>query len=820
MSLAQYGRRLFLTIAMPFALSALAPGHAFAAWATDPMVNNPVCVGGWNKGFLISTGDGAGGAIVAWEDSRTGVTLIYVQHVLANGAIAPGWPATGVPLTPSNTTVPTIRPVICSDGAGGAVIAYLYVFSGSDYDVYAERISGAGVILWSPFGVVVDGSSVNQNTVDIAPDGAGGAFVVWSEGSTFNTLDILGDHLLANGTNAPGWAFFGNVLCNASGAQYYPRALADGSGGMIAAWEDLRGPEPYALYATRVQPGGALAGGWTVNGKLVDWSSWPINDYGVAATSGGGVVAACTFNENADMNVRASALSSTGNSPTGSSAVAVLAGSNQSNLTLGPDGTGGAYVFWVDDRNGGADVYGSRVTAAGEVASSWPAGGIPVSTVVGTQAELSSPIPDGSGGAFVAWRDYHLGNSSDLVAGHVLGNATLAEGWTLAGAPVGAAASSQFGGSLVSDGAGGAIVSFLDGRSLNFSDAYAQRIERYGRLGNPEPAIASVRDVANDQGGRVRVSWNASYLDAYPTLGVSAYWLWRQVPAAIAQAALRAGARLESDAEESAPAAGRLFRITRLSAQSYYWEYVASQIANGFPAYSVVASTLSDSLPGSSPRTVFMVEARGGGNIHWDSAPDSGYSVDNLAPATPAPFGAFYLAGSTYLHWGPNHEADLAGYRLYRGSSPGFAPSSGNRIATPPDTGFVDSMGGFYFYKLSAVDSHGNESPPALAFPFATTDAPGASGGALSFAGATPNPMRGPGTLSWSLARAGHVRLAIYDLAGRRVRELVDADLPAGEHSARWDLRAESGAPVGSGLYFAVLEAGDRSLRARVGVLR
>ena len=111
---------------------------------------------------------------------------------------------------------------------------------------------------------------------------------------------------------------------------------------------------------------------------------------------------------------------------------------------------------------------------------------------------------------------------------------------------------------------------------------------------------------------------------------------------------------------------------------------------------------------------------------YWSSAPDSGYSVDNLPPVAPAPFTGNFSAGATHLHWGENREPDLAGYRLYRGSSAGFVPGPGNLIAAKPDTGYSDAGPAGNYYRLSAVDIHGNESGFALLTPANTSDVGGA----------------------------------------------------------------------------------------------
>ncbi|HET7226654.1 MAG TPA: FlgD immunoglobulin-like domain containing protein, partial [Candidatus Eisenbacteria bacterium] len=345
-----------------------------------------------------------------------------------------------------------------------------------------------------------------------------------------------------------------------------------------------------------------------------------------------------------------------------------------------------------------------------------------------------------------------------------------------------------------------------------------QNIDKWGALGNAAPAIVAVKDVPNDQGGAVRVSWNASYLDAYPGYAIGSYWLWRQVPASAAQAALRSGGARLLRAGET-PVAGR-GRVLRAGAQGVYWEFVASQLANGFPSYSLVAATLSDSTPVANPPTVFMVEARGSGHVAWDSAPDSGYSVDNLAPPAPAPFAASYAAGVTSLHWSPPSAPDLASYRLYRGASSDFLPVAGNLIGAPTETTFADSPGGFYYYKVSAVDVHGNEGPTSLAFPTAATSAPATAPPSLALLGAAPNPLRAQSAIRWTQPRAAAVRVTLRDLAGRRVRSLLDGSSPAGAHAVRWDARDDAGRAVPDGIYFLELEAEGRLLRTRVAVVR
>jgi len=359
-----------------------------------------------------------------------------------------------------------------------------------------------------------------------------------------------------------------------------------------------------------------------------------------------------------------------------------------------------------------------------------------------------------------------------------------------------------------------------------------QSIDRFGQLGDASPAFISVRDVPGDQGGKVALKWNASYLDAEPTDGIANYWIWRQAPSTSAEAAVRRGARwLDADLDRAAAqmtgdelgalAARGLYMRTSLDATQYAWEFVGSQPAAEFAQYSYVVPTIGDSTSGHNPYTPFLVQARSiVANAFWNAAPDSGYSVDNIAPATPAPFTGVYAGGSTLLDWGANHEADLAAYRLYRGSSAGFVPGPGNLVVETSSTQYTDAPGGPYVYKLAAVDLHGNVSPYALVVPSGTTDVGPTLPAVLALAPAFPNPARGSSTLDFALPREARVELALYDTGGRRVRTLVDATLPAGHHAARWDGRDDAGTLEPSGVYFVSMRSEGRELRRRLAFVR
>ena len=92
--------------------------------------------------------------------------------------------------------------------------------------------------------------------------------------------------------------------------------------------------------------------------------------------------------------------------------------------------------------------------------------------------------------------------------------------------------------------------------------------------------------------------------------------------------------------------------------------------------------------------------------------------------------------------------------------------------------------------------------------------------GALALARSRPNPAMGSTTIAFTLPRAGHARLTVYDLAGARVRTLLNGPRPAGETSVTWDGRDERGSLVRSGAYFYRLEFAGQALTRRLVMMR
>jgi hypothetical protein len=97
----------------------------------------------------------------------------------------------------------------------------------------------------------------------------------------------------------------------------------------------------------------------------------------------------------------------------------------------------------------------------------------------------------------------------------------------------------------------------------------------------------------------------------------------------------------------------------------------------------------------------------------------------------------------------------------------------------------------------------------------ATTEVPAPTPPRVALA-AHPSVFARSTRFAFTLPAAGHARLALHDLSGRRIRTLVDAPLAEGSHALEWDGRDDAGARVPAGVYWARLERGpgdDASVR-------
>jgi FG-GAP-like repeat len=84
-----------------------------------------------------------------------------------------------------------------------------------------------------------------------------------------------------------------------------------------------------------------------------------------------------------------------------------------------------------------------------------------------------------------------------------------------------------------------------------------------------------------------------------------------------------------------------------------------------------------------------------------------------------------------------------------------------------------------------------------------------------------PNPMNPSGTLRFTVAKAGPLRVNLFDVRGRLVKTLLDERIAAvGERRVTVDGRDQNGASLGSGVYFYRIESQGGVVTGRFAILK
>jgi len=323
------------------------------------------------------------------------------------------------------------------------------------------------------------------------------------------------------------------------------------------------------------------------------------------------------------------------------------------------------------------------------------------------------------------------------------------------------------------------------------------------------PSTVSVLDVPDDQGRQVRVTWLRSGYDfAGSPTPVEEYALFRRIDGA------RASGSVVTEAGSTQP----------LLYPPGSWDYVTAVPAFAEDEYSVVVPTLVDStIVGGVEYSVFFVRAATAEpGVYFDAPPDSGYSVDNLAPSVPAAFAVDYSPNENELVWAESEDADFQHFRIYRGTDAEFEPAPENLVHMTIGVEWVDHVADAfqYHYKISAVDFSGNESDTASPESITGVDEPGLPHGYALYQN-RPNPLNPTTTIQYDVpSDGGRVVLEVFDVSGRLVRRLLDRNEAAGRQWVVWDGRDDGGAAVASGVYYYRLTAPGYEKTFRMTVLK
>lgn len=411
---------------------------------------------------LKVTGDDTGGTIAIYEEKLDGD--VYVQKISPEGNAL--WGEKGLLLGSSHSQSYSYSYLnIVNDGSGGAIVAWPEIISAnppvkSTYHI--ERVDSNGKIVW-----LKDLQGIDQ----LVTDGSGGVIIDSAPDEKSIMLNRIDSH------GSLPWGENG-VLLPRQGTGTFQQIAADGSGGAVVIWEELH-------YPPEAGPGETFSTGLIYSQR--------INSQGEQEWGKGVLVYTAPEGTYAD-----------------------------SPRVIG-DGAGGAIIVWQQVPNqkmeSGSpealtmDVLVQRVDPSGKIL--WQPNGLPleINKAAGNAFPIEPiPVSDGSGGAIIIWRDSRniKGNTASLYAQRIDSSGNIM--WQAGGIDVSLDAINPSH-MIISDGAGGAIVSYF--YSEPRKDLHVQKVDADGKTAWPEDGVLvssgdySGYSVAPDGQGGAIVGWSA-----------------------------------------------------------------------------------------------------------------------------------------------------------------------------------------------------------------------------------------------------------------------------------------------------------------------
>lgn len=214
------------------------------------------------------TGDGRGGTVVAWQEKSGTDMTIRVQRSSAEGKTL--WEDGGLKVA-SIPDAEENHPQVISDGKGNFIVAWDTGSVTPDTDVYVQKLDEDGNPLWGEGGILVCkdqsaeiyGPANMQSHPQMVADGTGGVIVTWHDRRRIFNREIFGQRISADGEIL--WTENGVWVWDIP--PDYPRTagildsaiIGDGAGGATVVWTGYGAPVGHknsAIYAQRLSPDG------------------------------------------------------------------------------------------------------------------------------------------------------------------------------------------------------------------------------------------------------------------------------------------------------------------------------------------------------------------------------------------------------------------------------------------------------------------------------------------------------------------------------------------------------------------------------------
>jgi hypothetical protein len=426
-------------------------------WAED---GNWVAGSNATLANISAVSDGQGGAFLTFENNAD----LYAQWINGNGS--PQWGIYGK--TVNIEGLSQKNPGIALDAVGGIYIGW--VDEGTNR-VKVQHLDGDGNAQWAVNGIYVTETTAEQSNVEMVADGNGGVILVWQDSRNYatNGIDIWAQRLDNQGNRM--WGTTGKVVTEAVENQTQHAVVLEGTGRIVVVWTDYRnGFSNKDIYVQHLNAAGDRS--WHISGN---YDGIPVcsatNDQNNPAIikTDGKICMTWADKRNDQYDIYAHMIEVNGSAawPTADGTVICDASGAQSDPRLCPDSNGGAIIAWQDQRTG-VDIYAQRMNVSGTPV--WDPNGKPVNTSSNWKG-YPDIVSDDAGGATVAWMEL-LDSVWDIYGQHIDPSGDPL--WSPSAFPLCTAANNQIWHTMISDGSGGAITMWQDGRAGE-ADIYAQK---------------------------------------------------------------------------------------------------------------------------------------------------------------------------------------------------------------------------------------------------------------------------------------------------------------------------------------------------------
>jgi len=338
---------------------------------------------------LRAVSDGNGGAFCVYSYTIDGKQKLYLQKI--NSAGSQVW-SSGK--TVSDDGYEQLSPDIIADGSSGVIIVWQRAYSSTDNDIMAQKFSALGTQEWGNYGTYICTDTIDQQTPRLVTDNSGGAIIVWIDYVSGDN-GIYGQRVNSAGANQWGSK---KAICDISSDQINPELISCGAHGAMVVWQDLRSGN-YDIYAQRVDSSGNLL--WAADGNVIINSANHEISPKIVSNGSGGAFITWLLDKSTYYEMYIEKLDANGNSLCMGEAAVDYGMSNTGTYVLASDGQNGAIMAWD-----GADGYLRANRFTGSCGDTWHE-----ALVSNGGFDPTSIIPDGGGGAFVAFMVYNYGNS-------------------------------------------------------------------------------------------------------------------------------------------------------------------------------------------------------------------------------------------------------------------------------------------------------------------------------------------------------------------------------------------------------------------------